>query len=104
MSASMMNHALNELFNDLGDLGDDGDRLRAAIAALENEATGNPNARAFLAAVCWIAEQPPSPAEKITAMAELSSLRGRHSSLIHINSLREFCGWRSCDAKCKANA
>jgi hypothetical protein len=93
-----MSTALNKLFNDLGD---DGDRLRAATHAMENEANSNANARAFLAAIRWIAEQPRTPAEKIIAIAELVALpRG----FVHIASLAEFCGWRPESKKPGQNA
>jgi hypothetical protein len=84
-----MNTALDELCDEVG--GDDGARLRTAIHSLENEAGNNANARAFLAAVCWICEQPRSVTEKLTAMAELWSLP---KGFVHIPSMAEFCGWR----------
>jgi hypothetical protein len=70
-----------------------GDRMRAAIDALEIEANTNPHAANFLAAVTWVAEQERSPVEKLTAMMELSRLRGRGGGgLVQINT-REFSRW-----------
>jgi hypothetical protein len=91
-----MNQALDELFDDLDELyGSDFD-LRAASLALENEARSNVNARALFAAICWISEQPRTPTEKVTAIAELVALpRGP----VFIPSLSEFCGWGDATEK-----
>jgi hypothetical protein len=90
----MTRAALNLL---LDGLGADGDGLRAAIDAMTNEAIGNPHARSFLAAVEWIAAQDQrTPAERVVAMAELSSLRGRGGvmQLSMQEFTRDWCGWR----------
>jgi hypothetical protein len=87
-----MNTALDQFCDELADIGgDDGDRMRVAIAALEKEAAGNPHAANFLGAVTWVAEQERSPVEKLTAMMELSRLRGR-GGLVQINT-GEFARW-----------
>jgi len=87
-----MNTALDELLNDLGDLGDDGDRLRAAIDAFEIEAGNDVNAAALMENLVWIAQQPRSVAERVAAMAELLALpRGR----VFIPSAAQFFGWKT---------
>jgi hypothetical protein len=89
-----MNQALDELCDDLDELyGSDFD-LRAANLALENEARSNLNARALLAAIRWIVEQPRTPAEKSKALAELFSLpRGQ----VFIPSAAQFFGWSDAE-------
>lgn len=86
-----MNSALDALCDNLGA---DGDRLRVAIDAIADEATGNPNARAFLAAVEWICAQPRTPAEKLKALVKLRSLpRGQ----VFIPSAAQFFGWSDAE-------
>jgi hypothetical protein len=85
----MVSHALNELCDDLAEY--DGENLRAAFHAIENEAD-SANARAFLAALGWVAAQDErSVAERLAAMAELLALPRGH---VFIPSMAEFCGWR----------
>jgi hypothetical protein len=83
--------AFDKLCDDLAVLdGGDAERLRAAIHAIENEAD-SANARAFLAAIGWVAAQDErSVAERLAVMAELMALPRGH---VFIPSMAEFCGW-----------
>ena len=82
---SMMSPALETLICDVPE-------LASGLHTLDHEAAGgNPHTAALLSAIEWIATQPRSVTEKLTAIAELLSLP---SGFVHIPSMREFCGWR----------
>jgi hypothetical protein len=82
-------------------LGDDGG-ARVALALLEKEAAGNPSAAALVRNCEWIAGQPRTVLERLSAISELLSLlrsvRDRGSSgVVQINArefCRDWCGWR----------
>jgi hypothetical protein len=85
----MMNQALDKLCADLGSA----DHLRAAFAAFADANAADPNARALMAAVAWICDQPGrTPIEKLGAIRTLMELP---PGFVYIPSLREFCGWKS---------
>jgi hypothetical protein len=65
------------------------DACAAALRAIDMEGDGNTHAIVMMQAVEWIARQRRTLDEKLRACHKLFAQKGR----VHINSMREFCGW-----------
>jgi hypothetical protein len=93
---------LEQLWDDLARLCNDpavGDGLRAASAALARD---GPDGRILMSALEWIAEQNRGPVEKFKAIEKLVKF-SRSRRFVHIENMRDFCGWSPESEKPRQN-